>query len=144
MSTVSAASVQEHRVTIPSLRRRTQRGEKIAMLTAYDYTFAAIFDASGIDIILVGDSLGNVVQGLDTTLPGAIWIDGRRAECVACGERSGSCSLRTTRWRSASRFSSGRCARTPPSTWRVAICRRRCGSGCGAQTSPLDPAAALA
>ena len=39
------------------------------MLTAYDHTFAAIFDGAGIDVLLVGDSLGNVVQGLDTTLP---------------------------------------------------------------------------
>jgi 3-methyl-2-oxobutanoate hydroxymethyltransferase len=39
------------------------------MLTAYDFTFARIFDAAGIDVLLVGDSLGNVVQGHDTTLP---------------------------------------------------------------------------
>ena len=69
MSTVSTESAREHRVTIPSLRRRTRRGEKIAMLTAYDYTFAALFDSAGVDIILVGDSLGNVVQGQSTTLP---------------------------------------------------------------------------
>jgi 3-methyl-2-oxobutanoate hydroxymethyltransferase len=46
-----------------------QTGEKIAMLTAYDFPFARIFDQAGIDLILVGDSLGNVVQGHDTTLP---------------------------------------------------------------------------
>ena len=39
------------------------------MLTAYDHAFARIFDEAGIDVLLVGDSLGNVVQGLDTTLP---------------------------------------------------------------------------
>jgi 3-methyl-2-oxobutanoate hydroxymethyltransferase len=69
MSTVTAASAQEHRVTVRSLRRRKQKGEKIAMLTAYDFAFARIFDAAGIDVLLVGDSLGNVVQGRDTTLP---------------------------------------------------------------------------
>jgi len=69
MSTVSAATAREHRVTVPSLRARKLRGERIAMLTAYDHAFAAIFDAAGIDVLLVGDSLGNVVQGLDTTLP---------------------------------------------------------------------------
>jgi 3-methyl-2-oxobutanoate hydroxymethyltransferase len=69
MSTVTLKSAREHRVTAPSLARRKQRGETISMLTAYDFTFARIFDTSGIDVLLVGDSLGNVVQGCDTTLP---------------------------------------------------------------------------
>jgi 3-methyl-2-oxobutanoate hydroxymethyltransferase len=69
MSTVTAESTREHRVTIPALRARKRRGERIAMLTAYDFAFASIFDAAGIDVLLVGDSLGNVVQGRDTTLP---------------------------------------------------------------------------
>ena len=69
MSTVSQKSAREHRVTVPSLLRRKRDGEPITMLTAYDATFARIFDVSGIDVLLVGDSLGNVVQGLDTTLP---------------------------------------------------------------------------
>jgi 3-methyl-2-oxobutanoate hydroxymethyltransferase len=69
MSTVSTATAREHRVTIPSLGTRKQQGERIAMLTAYDHAFARVFDAAGIDVLLVGDSLGNVVQGLDTTLP---------------------------------------------------------------------------
>ena len=45
-----------------------ERGEKIAMMTAYDATIAAIVDAAGVDVVLVGDSLGNVVQGLEDTL----------------------------------------------------------------------------
>ena len=69
MSTVSRETSREHRVTAPSLARRKQRGEPIAMLTAYDFAFARIFDAAGIDVLLVGDSLGNVVQGHATTLP---------------------------------------------------------------------------
>ncbi len=69
MSTVTLKSAREHRVTVPSLLRRKGRGEPIAMLTAYDFTFARIFDTAGIDVLLVGDSLGNVVQGQDTTLP---------------------------------------------------------------------------
>jgi 3-methyl-2-oxobutanoate hydroxymethyltransferase len=69
MSTVTRKSSREHRVTAPSLARRKRRGESISMLTAYDFSFARIFDTAGIDVLLVGDSLGNVVQGRDTTLP---------------------------------------------------------------------------
>lgn len=57
------------RVRLPDLDSKKRRGEKIAMLTAYDYTMARIFDRAGIDILLVGDSLGMVVLGYDTTLP---------------------------------------------------------------------------
>lgn len=46
-----------------------QEGQKIVMLTAYDYPFAKLAEEAGVHIVLVGDSLGNVVQGLDTTLP---------------------------------------------------------------------------
>jgi 3-methyl-2-oxobutanoate hydroxymethyltransferase len=69
MSTVTAKTAREQRVTVPSLSERKRLGERISMLTAYDFTFATIFDAAEIDILLVGDSLGNVVQGQDTTLP---------------------------------------------------------------------------
>ena len=69
MSTVTLKSSREHRVTVPSLARRKLRGEKLTMLTAYDFTFAQIFDGAAIDLLLVGDSLGNVIQGQDTTLP---------------------------------------------------------------------------
>jgi 3-methyl-2-oxobutanoate hydroxymethyltransferase len=69
MSTVTASSSREHRVTIRSIANRKRKGEPISMLTAYDFTFARIFDSAGIDLLLVGDSLGNVVQGCDTTLP---------------------------------------------------------------------------
>ena len=69
MSTVTAKAAREQRITIPSLLVRKKRGERIAILTAYDFTFASIFDAADIDVLLVGDSLGNVVQGQATTLP---------------------------------------------------------------------------
>jgi 3-methyl-2-oxobutanoate hydroxymethyltransferase len=57
------------RIAIPDILRKKQEGKKITMLTAYDYPFARIADEAGMDIILVGDSLGMVIQGLDTTLP---------------------------------------------------------------------------
>jgi 3-methyl-2-oxobutanoate hydroxymethyltransferase len=59
----------EARVTAPALRRMKQAGEKIAMMTAYEFPFAEILDANGIDIVLVGDSVGTTVQGHATTLP---------------------------------------------------------------------------
>ena len=61
--------MQEVRGTVPGLARKKRAGEKIAMLTAYDYPFARLLDEAGVDVLLVGDSLGNVVQGRDTTLP---------------------------------------------------------------------------
>ena len=69
MSTVTAASQQEQRVTVRSLAQRKAKQQPITMLTAYDFTFARIFDQAAIDMLLVGDSLGNVVQGAETTLP---------------------------------------------------------------------------
>ena len=57
------------RVTIKVLEQMKNEGEKISMLTAYDYSFAKIIDEAGIDIILVGDSASNVMAGHETTLP---------------------------------------------------------------------------
>ena len=87
MSTVTAESVREHRVTLPGLRSRKRKGEKITMLTAYDFTFAQIFDSAGIDILLVGDSLGNVVQGEATTLPVTLEESLYHTRLVARGTR---------------------------------------------------------
>ena len=56
-------------VTINKIKEMKHKGEKIAMLTAYDYTTAQVIDATGIPLILVGDSLGVVVLGYDSTLP---------------------------------------------------------------------------
>ena len=56
-------------VTTHQLQEMKKRGEKISMLTAYDYTMAGILDAAGIDVLLVGDSASNVMAGHETTLP---------------------------------------------------------------------------
>ncbi len=66
---MSAVSKEYKRVTVKSLTDMKKNGEKIAMLTAYDYTMAKIVDGSGIDVILVGDSASNVMAGHETTLP---------------------------------------------------------------------------
>ncbi len=57
------------KVTVPSVRSSKERGERLVCLTAYDYPTARIVDEAGTDIILVGDSVGNVVLGLETTVP---------------------------------------------------------------------------
>jgi 3-methyl-2-oxobutanoate hydroxymethyltransferase len=57
------------KVTTNSLHKLKSRGEKISMITAYDYSFARMFDNAGIDVILVGDSASNVMAGHETTLP---------------------------------------------------------------------------
>ncbi|HXH03733.1 MAG TPA: 3-methyl-2-oxobutanoate hydroxymethyltransferase [Candidatus Competibacteraceae bacterium] len=56
-------------VTVATLARMKREGEKIAVLTAYDAAFAAVLEAAGVDVVLVGDSLGMVIQGRDTTVP---------------------------------------------------------------------------
>jgi 3-methyl-2-oxobutanoate hydroxymethyltransferase len=56
-------------VTAVTLANKKRKGEKIVMVTAYDATFAALFERAGVDVLLVGDSLGMVVQGHQTTLP---------------------------------------------------------------------------
>lgn len=57
------------KVTVDTLRKMKMNGEKISMLTAYDYTTAKMVDAAGVDTILVGDSAANVMAGYNTTLP---------------------------------------------------------------------------
>jgi 3-methyl-2-oxobutanoate hydroxymethyltransferase len=56
-------------VNVATLRRMKEQGEKIASITCYDASFAALTDAAGVDVVLVGDSLGMVIQGHDTTVP---------------------------------------------------------------------------
>ncbi|CAG0907355.1 unnamed protein product [Cyprideis torosa] len=66
---MSSAKKEYKRITTKTLVEMKKKGEKIAMLTAYDYTMAKIIDHAGIDIILVGDSASNVMAGHETTLP---------------------------------------------------------------------------
>ena len=83
-------SGQEQRpVTVPGLRAMKQRGERIVALTAYDYSFGALLDRAGVDVILVGDSLGMVVQGHATTLPVSLDAMVYHTACVARGVRRG-------------------------------------------------------
>src|SRR5215470_3842326 len=66
---MSASKTEEKKVTTHTLQEMKKRGEKISMLTAYDFSMAKILDAAGIDVLLVGDSASNVMAGHETTLP---------------------------------------------------------------------------
>lgn len=66
---MSAAKEDYKRITVKTLVDMKSKGEKISMLTAYDYTMAKIVDGAGVDVILVGDSASNVMAGHETTLP---------------------------------------------------------------------------
>lgn len=74
-------------VSLPRLMEMHTRGEKIAMLTAYDATFAAVADSAGVDCILVGDSLGMVCQGLSSTVGVTLEAMRHHVDCVARGVR---------------------------------------------------------
>lgn len=71
------------KMTVSVLRKMKKEGEKIACLTAYDASFARIMEAEGVDIILVGDSLGMVIQGHDSTLPVTIEDMIYHTQCVS-------------------------------------------------------------
>lgn len=73
------------KVTTATLRKMKAEGEKIAMLTAYDYSMARLVDASGMDVILVGDSATNVMAGNETTLPMTLDEMIYHARCVSRG-----------------------------------------------------------
>ena len=87
--TLPAAATPSARkpVSLPRLREMRASGEKIAMLTAYDATFAAVADAAGVECILVGDSLGMVCQGLTSTVGVTLEAMRHHTECVANGLR---------------------------------------------------------
>ena len=82
------AEPQRKAVTLPALLRMKETGEKIAMLTCYDASFAALMDVCAVDMLLVGDSLGNVLQGHATTLPVSIDDIAYHTDCVARGNKS--------------------------------------------------------
>ena len=73
------------RFTVPQLQERARSGEKLVMLTCYDASFAALSDEAGVEILLVGDSLGMVIQGHDSTLPVTVEQTEYHVRCVARG-----------------------------------------------------------
>jgi 3-methyl-2-oxobutanoate hydroxymethyltransferase len=80
----SAAATRKP-VTLPRLRDMRAAGEPITMLTCYDASFARLLDAQGVDCLLIGDSLGMVIQGLDSTLPVTLDEVAYHTRCVARG-----------------------------------------------------------
>lgn len=72
-------------VTVPSLSAMKAERRPITMLTAYDASFARLIDAAGVDCVLVGDSLGNVIQGRDSTLPVTVDDMAYHTRAVRCG-----------------------------------------------------------
>jgi len=75
------------RLSITGIQKMRDEGQRIAMLTCYDASFAAALDAAGVDSLLVGDSLGNVLQGHDTTLPVALRDMVYHTQCVVRGSK---------------------------------------------------------
>jgi 3-methyl-2-oxobutanoate hydroxymethyltransferase len=75
-------------ITLHTLRAMHANGEKIAALTCYDATFAHVLDAAGVDVLLVGDSLGNALQGHASTVPVTLDEMAYHTRCVARGNRS--------------------------------------------------------
>jgi len=72
-------------VTLSTLKAMRERDEKIAVLTCYDASFARVLDAAGVDVLLVGDSLGMVIQGHTSTLPVKLAEMAYHTRCVAAG-----------------------------------------------------------
>jgi 3-methyl-2-oxobutanoate hydroxymethyltransferase len=75
------------RTTLTTLREMYGKGEKIAVLTCYDASFAGVLEEAGVDMLLVGDSLGMVLQGHDTTLPVTLEQMAYHTACVARGSQ---------------------------------------------------------
>src|SRR4030066_262117 len=72
-------------ITLSTLKAMRNNGEKIAVLTCYDASFARVLDAAGVDVLLVGDSLGMVIQGHTSTLPVKLAEMTYHTRCVAAG-----------------------------------------------------------
>ncbi|MEY4710558.1 MAG: 3-methyl-2-oxobutanoate hydroxymethyltransferase [Pseudomonadota bacterium] len=85
---MTAAIAPRKPLTLHRLREMRGAGEKITMLTCYDASFARLLDDAGVDCLLVGDSLGMVVQGRDTTVPVTLDHMAYHVACVARGNRS--------------------------------------------------------
>ena len=88
MSYINPTDGKTSDVTVTNLQAMKQSGEKITMLTAYDASFAALFDRCGIETILIGDSLGNVIQGHTTTIPVTVDEVAYHTQCVSRGVKN--------------------------------------------------------
>jgi 3-methyl-2-oxobutanoate hydroxymethyltransferase len=75
------------RITLNTLQKMAQEGQKIAMLTCYDASFAALLENGGVECLLIGDSLGNVMQGHESTLPVGLHDIAYHTACVARGSK---------------------------------------------------------
>jgi 3-methyl-2-oxobutanoate hydroxymethyltransferase len=75
------------RITLTTLQKMAQEGSRIAMLTCYDASFAAVLEAAGVDSLLIGDSLGNVLQGHESTPPVTLRDMVYHTQCVARGSK---------------------------------------------------------
>ena len=82
---VQKTEQKNQRVTIPKLQERARAGEKLVMLTCYDASFAKVSDEAGVDMLLIGDSLGMVIQGRDDTLAVTVEDTEYHVRCVARG-----------------------------------------------------------
>ena len=76
-------TLAEKPVTISTLNKMKKEGDRIACMTAYDASFAVLVDAAGVDLVLVGDSLGMVIHGYDTTVPVTVDDMIYHTRCVA-------------------------------------------------------------
>jgi 3-methyl-2-oxobutanoate hydroxymethyltransferase len=85
MYTSTADKPKRHSITVPSLREMKRKGEKIVAITSYDASFARVVDEAGVDVVLVGDSLGMVVQGHPSTVPVTMDDMIYHTACVARG-----------------------------------------------------------
>ncbi|EKE73688.1 3-methyl-2-oxobutanoate hydroxymethyltransferase [Gallaecimonas xiamenensis] len=81
MSKVNEAALRK-RISVSTLNKMKQQGQKFSSLTAYDASFAKLFDDQGVHVLLIGDSLGNVVQGLDDTLGVTVQDIAYHTRCV--------------------------------------------------------------
>ena len=80
-----SAQTAERRTTLLQLQKRSREGEKLVMLTCYDASFARLCDEAGVDMLLIGDSLGMVIQGHDSTLAVTLEQTVYHVECVVRG-----------------------------------------------------------
>ena len=76
------------RITLSNLHKMMRDGQKISMLTCYDASFAALLDTAGVETLLIGDSLGNVLQGHESTLPVSLRDIVYHTACVARGAKN--------------------------------------------------------